>query len=45
MGRTGKWFASEHFGLEPDILVLGKALGSGMPVSALVAPSELIDHS
>jgi len=43
VGRTGRWFASEHFGLEPDVLVVGKALGSGMPVSALVARSELMD--
>lgn len=44
MGRTGEWFASDHFDLEPDIVVVGKALGSGMPVSALVARSELMDH-
>lgn len=42
-GRTGRWFASEHFGLEPDVIVLGKAMGSGMPVSAVVARSELMD--
>ena len=44
IGRTGRWFASEHFSLEPDVVVIGKALGSGMPVSAIVARSELMDH-
>jgi 4-aminobutyrate aminotransferase len=43
VGRTGRWFASEHFGLDPDIAVIGKGLGSGMPVSALVARAELMD--
>lgn len=43
MGRTGRWFASEHLGIEPDILVLGKALGSGMPISAIVARAEIMD--
>ena len=37
-GRTGKYFCSEHFGIEPDIVTLGKALGAGMfPQSALIA--------
>jgi 4-aminobutyrate aminotransferase len=44
IGRTGRWFASEHFGLDPDILIVGKALASGMPVSAIVARSDLMDH-
>ncbi len=44
IGRTGRVFGSEVVGLEPDIVVLGKALGSGMPVSAIVARSELMDH-
>ena len=40
MGRTGKAFAFEHFGMVPDYLCLGKALGGGMPMGALVAPSD-----
>ena len=43
LGRTGKWFCFEHFGIEPDIIVLGKALGSGMPISAVIARQEIID--
>ena len=39
-GRTGSLFAFEQFGLVPDILVLGKALGGGMPMGAFVASRE-----
>jgi 4-aminobutyrate aminotransferase len=42
-GRTGKWFAIENFGVEPDIMVLGKAIASGMPISAVVAREEIIE--
>lgn len=44
MGRTGKMFACEHSGVEPDILVLGKALGGGIPMSAIVARAEYFDE-
>ena len=40
MGRTGKLFAFEHFGIVPDILTLGKALGGGMPIGALVSSNK-----
>ena len=40
-GRSGRWFCSEHFGLEPDLVTLGKALGGGMATqSALIANSR-----
>jgi acetylornithine/N-succinyldiaminopimelate aminotransferase len=40
IGRTGKLFAFEHFEVIPDILTLGKALGGGMPIGALVSSKE-----
>lgn len=43
MGRTGCWPAIEHFGIEPDLLICGKALASGMGVSAVVGKAELMD--
>ncbi len=42
-GRTGKLFAFEHFGIVPDILMLAKGIGGGMPLGAFVAPKELMD--
>jgi 4-aminobutyrate aminotransferase len=41
-GRTGRLFACEHFGVEPDILVLAKGIASGMPISAVVAKDEIM---
>jgi len=43
MGRTGKMFASEHFGVVPDILALAKGIASGMPLGATVAPSKIMN--
>ena len=42
-GRTGKLFAFEHYGIVPDILLLGKALGGGMPLGAFIANRSLMD--
>lgn len=42
-GRTGKWFSIEHFDVVPDIVVMGKAMASGLPMSAVVGSSEIID--
>ncbi|UKJ08835.1 aspartate aminotransferase family protein [Solitalea lacus] len=42
MGRTGKLFAFEHFGIIPDVLLLAKALGAGMPIGAFVSSSEIM---
>ena len=42
-GRTGKFLASEHFGIEPDMVLLAKALASGYPLSAVVGRREIMD--
>ena len=42
-GRTGKLFSFEHFNFVPDILVLAKAMGGGMPVGAFIASKEIMD--
>jgi 4-aminobutyrate aminotransferase len=41
-GRTGKMWAIEHWGVEPDILLTAKGIGSGMPVGAMIARSEVM---
>jgi 4-aminobutyrate aminotransferase len=43
MGRTGKWFGIEHWGIEPDILCTSKALASGMPICATIAKAKVMD--
>jgi 4-aminobutyrate aminotransferase len=43
MGRTGKWWAGDHSGLEPDILCAAKGIASGMPLSATIARASLMD--
>lgn len=41
LGRTGRWFAFEHAGVEPDVVTMAKALGNGMPIGACWARSEV----
>jgi 4-aminobutyrate aminotransferase/(S)-3-amino-2-methylpropionate transaminase len=41
--RTGKWFASEHFGIEPDLILTAKSLGGGMPIAAVTGRAEIMD--
>jgi acetylornithine/succinyldiaminopimelate/putrescine aminotransferase len=43
IGRTGKLFGFEHYNCIPDILVMGKGLGGGMPIGAFTASSKLMD--
>ena len=42
-GRTGEMFAVQHWGVEPDILVMAKGIASGMPLSGIVAHREILD--
>ena len=42
MGRTGKMFALEHYGLDPDMIILAKGIASGMPISAVVARDDVM---
>jgi 4-aminobutyrate aminotransferase len=43
MGRTGKWWAIEHFDVEPDILTTAKGIASGMPMGACIARDSVMD--
>ena len=43
MGRTGKMFAIEHWGIEPDIICLAKGIASGLPLGAMVAKASVMD--
>ena len=44
LGRTGEFFAFEHVDVVPDAIMLGKPLGSGLPISALVGRADLVDY-
>lgn len=43
IGRTGKFYAYEHYGIEPDLITVGKSLASGLPLSAVVGVQNVID--
>src|SRR6266513_3237417 len=43
MGRTGKMFACEHYGVKPDIVCIAKGIGSGLPIGACVSRADLMD--
>jgi 4-aminobutyrate aminotransferase / (S)-3-amino-2-methylpropionate transaminase / 5-aminovalerate transaminase len=42
-GRTGKWFAMEHFGIEPDLMTVAKSLASGFPLAGVVGRAKIMD--
>src|SRR5206468_8263199 len=42
MGRTGRMWAVEHFGVQPDVVLAGKGIASGMPLGATIARAELM---
>ncbi len=44
IGRTGKMFAIEHWGVEPDLITTAKSLGAGLPLSAVVGRAEMMDE-
>ena len=43
--RTGKFFACEHYNVEPDLLVSAKSLGGGLPIAAVTGPAEIMDKT
>jgi len=43
IGRTGKFWGFEHYGITPDIIITGKGLGGGMPIGAFIAEKNLMD--
>jgi 4-aminobutyrate aminotransferase/(S)-3-amino-2-methylpropionate transaminase len=44
-GRTGKLFAMEHYGVEPDIIVTAKSLGGGLPIAGVTGSAEIMDNT
>ncbi|MCD1264868.1 aspartate aminotransferase family protein [Shinella sumterensis] len=45
LGRSGRFNAFDHSGIEPDIVVFGKGLGGGLPISAVVGPEAIMNHA
>ncbi|WP_439615765.1 aspartate aminotransferase family protein [Shinella sp.] len=45
LGRSGRFNAFEHYDIEPDIVVFGKGLGGGLPISAVVGPEAIMNHA
>jgi 4-aminobutyrate aminotransferase len=44
-GRTGTWLGMDHWGVKPDVVILGKAMGSGVPISAVVLGRDLLEST
>ena len=44
-GRTGKFFACEHYGIEPDLLLSAKSLGGGLPIAAVTGKANIMDNT
>jgi 4-aminobutyrate aminotransferase / (S)-3-amino-2-methylpropionate transaminase / 5-aminovalerate transaminase len=45
IGRTGKWFGYQHYDIKPDFITIGKALGGGLPISAVIGRKDLLELS
>jgi len=43
IGRTGKYFAIEHYGVEPDLITIAKSIGGGLPLAAVTGKAEIMD--
>ena len=43
MGRSGTWWSIEHYGIEPDLMSVGKSIASGLPLSAIVGKADIMD--